>query len=137
MAGLVEASKSGAFTATLVSITSEDTPPIDGPVVGYATLSVAIVEAGGAVPAGLTVTAEKPYMPVHRHSASTFPAVADTGGGTFAVSMVHFFMPGDFEVTLDLQPASGSTDGGALDADADAGAPVPRPKVVFAICVPG
>jgi len=74
------------------------------------------------VPAGLLMTAEKPYMPQHMHYAATFPAVADKGDGSFEVSRINFFMPGYWELTLNLSPA---VDGGTTPD-----------KVVLSICVP-
>ena len=142
MAGLVETSQGGAFTATLASLTttSSDAPPVDAPAVGQGTFIVSIVDGEGAIPQGLTVTAEKPYMPVHRHSAQTFPTVTDEGDGTFTVSAISFFMSGDFQVTLDLQQAPSPADGGAADGgEADGATVAPTAvadKVVFPICVP-
>jgi len=63
-------------------------------------------------------------MPEHSHGASTYPAVADQGDGTFVVSAINFFMPGYWELTLNLLPPA-TGDGGA-----------PADEVVLPLCVP-
>lgn len=124
MDGYVTASSGGGYTVTLASVSAM---PMDGPLVstlavGFDTFMVAVRDTGGAEPAGLTMTAEKPTMPKHNHSATTFPVVVDDGGGSFEVSGIHFFMPGYWELTLNLLPDASA--GGAAD------------KVVLALCVP-
>jgi hypothetical protein len=149
MAGTVTPSTSGAYLATLVSVqtTSSNGPPVDVPAVGLSTFSVTIADANGGVPVGLSVTADKPYMPLHRHYASVAPIVTATQAGTFDISNVSFFQPGDFEVTLHLQVAPAGGDGGDADGGDDGGADdgggsttaLPAPttdKFVLEICVP-
>jgi hypothetical protein len=130
--------------ATLVSVqtTSTNGPPVDVPAVGVSTFDLTIADASGGVPVGLTVTADKPYMPLHRHYASVAPVVTSTQAGTFVMSNISFFQPGDFEVTLHLQiapPGAGASDGGDSDGGDDGGGAAPTSttdKIVLEICVP-
>jgi hypothetical protein len=65
------------------------------------------------------MTAERPWMPLHGHGATTYPLVSPGDPGQFTVSKMSFFMAGYWEVKLDLQPPSGAAD-----------------KLTFAICIP-
>jgi hypothetical protein len=138
-AGIVETSSARLFTTTLVSVSTKPTvgDPVPVPTIGDATFEITFLDASGLPPVGLKVTAEKPYMPIHRHGAPTYPTVTDDGGGAFTISKINFFMAGYWEVTLDLKfppmvvdagggdgaadaaeamDADGATDGGATDA---------------------
>ncbi|HVT08421.1 MAG TPA: hypothetical protein VHO67_13260 [Polyangia bacterium] len=125
MPGLVFSSRSGAWNATVLSVltTSADAPPVDAPAVGLSTFRLAIADASGQPPVAVSLTAEKPYMPFHGHSASIVPQVAagaDGAGGTFTISNISFFMTGVFELGLDLQfSASAASD-----------------RIVLTVCVP-
>jgi hypothetical protein len=160
MAGAMTPSRSGTYLATIVSATttSTDSPTVDAPGVGLSTFAVTIADTNGGAPVGMTVTAEKPYMPLHGHGADTFPTVTDQGGGMFSVDAIHFIMAGYWEVTLDLKitppeagapEAGGESDAGAGDADGgddaapDATTTTPPPppktttdKIVLPICIP-
>src|SRR4051794_16503403 len=105
MAGVTTTSKSGAWVATIQSVStlSSFQPPVDAPAVGLSTFNVKLTDASGGAAVGLSMTADKPYMPAHRHSAPTVPVVMDQGAGTFVVSQIDFFMHGYFELTLNLQ----------------------------------
>jgi hypothetical protein len=149
MAGMTVASESRGLVLTVVSAhtTSSDAPPVDAPAVGLSTFDVTIADSSGGPASGLTMTANKPYMPFHKHSSSTAPVVTDQGGGSFVISKIDFFMHGYFEITLDLRIPPTVGDGG-VDADAgadvdgsadDAGPAVATPttdKVVLPICIP-
>jgi YtkA-like len=108
-------SMSGAFKAVLVD--SVPGPPIKGSNVW----TVKITDAAGAPQDGLTVTAS-PYMPDHRHPTTVKAVVtpANDGTGTYKLDPVYLFMPGFWEVTLTLLPATG-----------------PKDTVVFPICIAG
>ena len=150
MAGVTTASKSGAWVATIQSVSTMSSfePTVEAPAVGLSTFNVKITDGSGAAALGLTMTADKPYMPAHRHSAPTVPVVMDQGAGTFVVSQIDFFMHGYFELTLNLQTSpEGGPDAGASPADAgsaaDGGAeagwtpaPAAADKIVLPICVP-
>jgi hypothetical protein len=119
MPGMNVTSSSSAFLATLDSAVTEGAAPIAGPEVGLNTWVVSITNAADGTPADLTVTAERPTMPIHGHGASTYPLVTPGDPGKFTISEIDFFMAGYWEQKLDLQPASGTPD-----------------KAAFAICVP-
>ncbi len=153
MAGVTIASKSGAWVATIqsVSTVSSFEPTVDAPAVGLSTFTVKLTDASGGGASGLTMTADKPYMPAHRHSAPTVPVVIDQGAGTFVVSQIDFFMHGYFELTLNLRTSpEGDGGGDAAGSPADAGSaadggseggstPAPAAaadKIVLPICVP-
>ena len=123
MPGLVARSQSGVWSVTVASVvtTSSDAPPVDAPAVGLSTFTVAIADMNGAAPAGAVLTAEKPYMPFHGHSASIVPQVTAGPAGRFTISNVSFFMTGLFELGLELQ-----FPGTAAAGD----------RVVLTICVP-
>ena len=151
MAGVTTASKSGAWVATIesVSTVSSFEPTVDSPAVGLSTFNVKLTDASGGAAVGLTMTADKPYMPAHRHSAPTVPVVMDQGAGSFVVSQIDFFMHGYFELTLNLQTSpegDGGGDAAAPAADAGSaadggsgGGSIPAAatdKIVLPICVP-
>ena len=117
--GIVVNSSSGAYVATLDSAITEGTPQVNSPEVGLGTWVVSVTNAADGTPADVTMMAEKPWMPLHGHGATTFPAVAPGDPGKFTVSEIDFFMAGYWQQKLDLQPASGTPD-----------------KVAFDICVP-
>lgn len=130
--GMSVLSASGAYRATISSASTADSSGASTPTaaIGLATLTVGIATAadGGAAAGDVTMTVPPspaqvpadPYMPVHKHGASTSPVVAAQGGGAFGVSNVDFFMGGFWELYLDLQaPGASSTD-----------------RVTFQICIP-
>lgn len=148
MAGAMTASKSGSLVATIQSATTTTSsdPAVDGPAVGISTFTVKISSASGDAAAGLTMTADKPYMPAHRHYAPTLPVVTDQGEGTFVISQINFFMHGYFELTLNLQTSpDGDAGADAAASPTDAGSSVDAgsipagaavDKIVLPICVP-
>jgi hypothetical protein len=119
MPGIVVMSSSGAYVASLDSALTEGTPAVTGPEVGLGTWTVSMTNAADGTPADVTMMAERPWMPLHGHGATTFPAVTPGDPGKFTVSEIDFFMAGYWQQKLDLTPASGVAD-----------------KVTFDICVP-
>jgi hypothetical protein len=105
--------------ATLVSAVTEGNPPIPAPEVGTDTFVVAVTDAASGTPADVTLTAQRPTMPLHGHGSPSFPVVTPGETGTFTISEIGFFMAGYWEMKLDLQPAAGAAD-----------------RVTYAICVP-
>jgi hypothetical protein len=154
MAGVTTASKSGAWVATIQSVATVSSfePTVDAPAVGLSTFNVKITDGNGGAAVGLSMTADKPYMPAHRHSAPTVPVVMAQGAGIFVVSQIDFFMHGYFELTLNLQTSpDGDAGGDAAAPPADAGSTVDAgssadagsipagaavDKIVLPICVP-
>jgi len=119
-AGMNVTSSSGAYVATLDSAITEGMPPIIGPQVGLGTWVVSITNASDGTPApDATLTAEKPWMPIHKHGATTFPLVTPGDPGKYTVSKIDFFMAGYWEQKLYLQAPGASQD-----------------QAAFAICVP-
>jgi hypothetical protein len=109
----------GAYVATLDSAVTEGTPQIVGPEIGLNTWVVSITNAADGTKADVTMTAERPRMPLHGHGATTYPVVTPGDPGKFTISEIDFFMAGYWEQQLNLQPASGTAE-----------------KATFAICVP-
>jgi hypothetical protein len=119
-AGMTVTSSSAAYVATLDSAITEGTPPIIGPQVGLDTWVVSITNASDGTPAtDVTLTAEKPSMPIHMHGATTFPLVTPGDAGKYTLSKIDFFMAGYWEQKVYLQPPGGAQD-----------------RAAFAICVP-
>jgi hypothetical protein len=109
----------GTYVATLDSAVTEGTPQIVGPEIGLNTWVVSITNAADNTPANVTMTAERPTMPLHGHGATTYPVVTPGEPGKFTISEIDFFMAGYWEQKLNLMPASGTAE-----------------KATFAICVP-
>jgi hypothetical protein len=120
--GLAQVSTGGGFTGTLTAASTEESPgapAVDAPAIGFNRWTVAITDAGGAPVMDLTVTADKPRMPIHGHSSRMFPQVAAEAGGVYVVSGIDFFMAGYWEMGLELAPAAGAAD-----------------RIAFPICIP-
>jgi hypothetical protein len=81
---------------------------------GLSTLDVAITPLGGDGIA--TLEAAHPFMPAHGHGTSAPVVVAVDGG--YRVEELNLFMPGRWEVTLDLTvDGFQDTAGFALDVE--------------------
>ena len=135
--GMSVRSASGAYVASIESAvtTLDDLSKVSTAAIGIDDLTVmvtvagdagvdasaaAAADAGGNVPADLTMTSTAlPWMPVHMHGASELPTVSTLGGGAFSVAGVGFFMGGYWQLSLNLVPASGAAD-----------------TVLFSICIP-
>lgn len=89
------------------------------PTKGTDTWTVTILDAGGS-PVDDALTKVVPFMPDHNHGTSVKAAVTANGGGGYTITPLYFFMAGYWEVTLTLQPATGTAD-----------------SVMFPVCVPG
>ncbi|MGZ3417965.1 MAG: FixH family protein [Polyangiales bacterium] len=63
--------------------------------------NLALSDAGGAPVSGATITV-KTWMPDHGHGSSIVPAVADSGGGKYALTRLNLFMPGIWEITFTI-----------------------------------
>jgi hypothetical protein len=124
--GMQVTSVSGAYVVTLVSAMAAPpggTATVDIAASGFDTWAISVTDASGGAPSAVTLTAEKPWMPLHNHGASTFPTVTAGDTGMFSVSKMDFFMTGYWSVPFDLQAAAGTADAGATD------------KATFAICL--
>jgi hypothetical protein len=87
--------------------------------VGLGDWVVNVTEATGGAPADVVMTAERPFMPRHGHGATTTPPVTPGSAGMFTVTKMDFFMPGYWQVVLDLQPPGGTAD-----------------TLTYAVCIP-
>lgn len=132
--GLSVVSASGSYRATLQSASTVDNAGASTATagIGHATFGVAVTASSdggpGASADGVAMTIPPspaevpadPYMPVHKHGASTIPTITGQSGGLFTVADVDFFMGGYWELYLDLAPPGAS----ATD------------RVTFQICIP-
>ncbi|HEY7374800.1 MAG TPA: hypothetical protein VIF57_21730 [Polyangia bacterium] len=122
MPGMQATSMSGGYVATVVSARtdfSDGSPSVDTAASGgLDTWVVSFADTTAGTPAAITMMAEKPWMPIHKHGASTFPLVTPGDPGTFTVSKMDLFMLGYWSIVFDLQPTSGVAD-----------------KVTFAVCI--
>ncbi|MCC6526418.1 MAG: FixH family protein [Polyangiaceae bacterium] len=76
------------------------TAPDQPPTVGVSSVELRVERASSHEPVtGLAIDA-LPWMPAHDHGASVAPTVAESGGGTYVVANVSFYMPGTWELRL-------------------------------------
>jgi hypothetical protein len=102
--GLSAQAMDGAFAVSFVD--ANPAPPAKG----ENTWTVKITDGSGQPMSGATVTV-KPFMPDHGHGSSIVPQVTPMGSdGTYQVSLLELFMPGIWQVTFTLMPASGPAD---------------------------
>jgi hypothetical protein len=112
--GLSAKATDGALAVTFVD--ANPAPPAKG----ENTWTVKIADGSGQPMSGATVTVT-PFMPDHGHGSSIVPQVSPMGSdGTYEVSLLELFMPGIWQVTFTITPASG-----------------PPGTVVFTFCVDG
>src|SRR4029079_8482018 len=102
------------YVATLNSAVTEGTPQIVGPEIGLNTRVVSITTAADNKPANVTMTAERPTMPLHGHGATTYPVVTPGDPGKFTLSEIDFFMAGYWEQKMNLMPGLGTDQEGTL-----------------------
>jgi hypothetical protein len=117
------ASASGAFTATIQSVTTAQqgggTLQVVG--IGISAFTVAVTPSTDGLTMSLaTDVLADPIMPMHMHGGSTIPAIMPQGGAVFAVTNMDFFMAGWWQLYLDLQTPAGG----------------PKDRVTFDLCVP-
>jgi hypothetical protein len=102
--GLSAKATDGAFAVSFVD--AEPAPPSKG----ENTWTVKIADGSGQPVSGATV-AVTPFMPDHGHGSSIVPQVTPMGSdGTYQVSLLELFMPGIWQVTFTITPASGPAD---------------------------
>jgi hypothetical protein len=110
--GVTRVSESGAWQAELVE--SDPGPPIKG----TNTWTVKLMDGAGVPQDDVKMTVS-PYMPDHVHPSTVKAVATPQGGGVYVVKPVYLYMPGYWEVTLDLPPGG------------------PSNSVVFPVCIPG
>jgi hypothetical protein len=101
--GLDKTSKMGTFD---VKVTAGDPDPA---VKGTNTWTVQINDATATPVDGLTVKVT-PFMPDHNHGTSVKAAVTPMGSGGYSITPLYLYMAGYWEITLDITPATGSSD---------------------------
>jgi hypothetical protein len=137
--GMNVLSASGAYRVAIETAATDQgsSAPVPTVAIGYDTFTVAVTsvsdggagaDAGTPPPDGLTMTTPPisptglpadPYMPVHKHGASTVPAITAAGAGQFSVAKIDFFMGGYWQLYLDLTPPGAAAD-----------------QVTFDLCIP-
>ena len=116
MPGIFVTSMSGAYKVTLVSAKtdfSDGSASANYATVGEDTWVLSVTNVADGTPAAVTMTADRPTMPLHSHGASTYPAI--TGDpSAFTMSGIIFFQAGYWEQILHLQPTDGTADKAVL-----------------------
>ena len=113
-AGLSATSGDGKLKASLAA--AQPAPPEKG----INTWTVQLEDGSGNPVSGATVTIT-PWMPDHGHGSSIVPQVMPmASAGSYQVTLLDLFMPGIWQVTFDVTPASG-----------------PDEKVTFSFCIDG
>jgi len=109
--GIFVTSRLGGYRVTLVSAVKDGPPMVDSPQIGKNnTWVVSVTDATGGIPAEVTLTAERPWMPRHNHGAFDYPVVTPGETGMFTISKIDFIMAGYWQLKLNLVPASGDPD---------------------------
>lgn len=111
--------KSGAGGQISAELASMDPAP---PAVGNNTWTVRLTDLSGG-PISNAVVAVSAKMPDHSHPPSIAPMVSTAADGRYVVTPLYFFMPGVWQVRLDVGGPDGVDAGSARDA------------VVFTVCV--
>ena len=73
------------------------TAPSQPPAPGASTIELLITDAAGAPRDGLVLDIV-PWMPAMGHGTSVRPTVTPKSGGTYVVTNVNLFMPGEWEL---------------------------------------
>ena len=107
---LTVSSASGALKFQLVQ--SNPGPPARG----TDTWTMMVTDAAGAPMPGLSLSV-LPFMPDHGHGTSVDASVTATGGGSYTVAPLYFFMPGVWRTTFTSA--------------------TPADTAVFFFCIPG
>jgi hypothetical protein len=104
-------------SGTKVSFVAANPAP---PLMGENTWTIMVTDAQSAPVSGATI-ALKPFMPDHGHGSSIVPQVTPMAAdGTYQVTLIDLFMPGIWQNTFTITPATG-----------------PVETVVFTFCVDG
>jgi hypothetical protein len=106
-------------TGTNLSVSLVDSMP-SPPVKGTNAWTIEVKDMSGAPLDGATIVIT-PFMPDHNHGTSVTPVVSPKGGGSYGIANLYLFMPGLWQVTIDVTPM-GSTE---------------HRTVVYNICVDG
>lgn len=99
--GLESTSLEGALTARFLD--ADPAPPAKGDNVWRLKLE----DTTGAPVDDATLSFQA-TMPDHGHSSTVVPEITFEGDGTYELSPVNLFMPGVWEITLDVSPPAGA-----------------------------
>jgi hypothetical protein len=113
-AGLSATSSDGTLKVSIAG--AQPAPPEKG----INTWTIQLADGSGNPVSGATMSVT-PWMPDHSHGSSIVPQVMPmASAGTYEVSLLDLFMPGLWQVTFDVTPASGQDE-----------------KVTFSLCIDG
>ncbi|MBT8494951.1 MAG: FixH family protein [Deltaproteobacteria bacterium] len=69
---------------------------------------VSVVDADGLPAQGLTVATD-PQMPDHGHGTPIRATISETAPGTYEIERINLWMPGYWEIGVELQDGEGTT----------------------------
>ena len=101
--GLEHAGKSGQLDFKLMSATPA--PPGFNDNTWVVQVNAMAAGVVGAPVTGATITVT-PFMPDHQHGTPIRALVTEMAGGQYKLSPINLWMPGYWEITLDVQTAS-------------------------------
>lgn len=129
--GMSATSATGAFTVKLLDSTFTDATGThsEAPAKGVNVWTIEVQDAVTAAPLDGVTMVVTPRMPDHAHGTPLVVGVTSLGGGTYTFAPVYLYMPGFWQVSVELRGLSGGSDG-------DAGASASDTALV-PICIPG
>lgn len=101
LVGMEAKSGDGALTVTFMD--ADPAPPSKGDNVWM----LKIEDAAGAAVNDATLSTEA-FMPDHGHSSTAVPAITFKGEGAYEIDGLDLFMPGVWEITIDVAPPGGT-----------------------------
>lgn len=101
LVGMEAKSSDGAVTVTFLD--ADPAPPAKGDNVWM----LKIEDASGAAVNDATLSTEA-FMPDHGHSSTVVPQITFKGDGTYEIAGLDLFMPGVWEITIDIAPPGGT-----------------------------
>ena len=101
--GLQKDGLTGAFSVKLMD--TSPTPPL----IGENVWTIEVLDHDGNPVEGCTVTAGT-WMPDHQHGSPIIAQSTELGGGMYDVEIIDLFMPGLWEITLNITGPTGSSD---------------------------
>jgi hypothetical protein len=102
--GLVAASPDGGAKVALLE--SDPAPP---PLDTLTTWTLEVMDGQGNPLPEATVSVPYPFMPYHFHNTNQIPSAQADGNGKWTVSNLLFFMPGVWNVQVDVTTTAGTS----------------------------
>jgi hypothetical protein len=94
-------------TVKVMLLESNPAPP---PVEVTSTWSIQVNDGSGSPLSNASVAVPLPYMPFHGHHTDQAPSVqAGSGAGQFTVNNLYFFMPGVWQIEVDVTKSGDTT----------------------------